>query len=174
MPSIGVHLLKKTWSGEIRSWESPNVSDEGISLLQDILSEFLPKNGKVGLPSGPETLLRMPLVYFNQIRSSLDKLHFVSDCEIVKNLRLIKSQAEVEKIIKVNATKIFFMFVMFKYGRKVKDIDFKYQPVIAIYLMINQLVMFGCSLKFGQLINNPIRGFIEFAGHDLSYLWCNP
>ena len=96
--SIGVHLLKKTWSGEIRSWESPNVSDEGISLLQDILSEFLPKNGRVGLPSGPETLLRMPLVYFNQLRSSLDKLHFVSDCEIVKNLRLIKSDSEVKKI----------------------------------------------------------------------------
>ena len=98
VPSIGVHLLKKTWSGEIRSWESPNVSDEGISLLQDILSEFLPKNGRVGLPSGPETLLRMPLVYFNQLRSSLDKLHFVSDCEIVKNLRLIKSDSEVKKI----------------------------------------------------------------------------
>ena len=93
-------FTKKTWSGEIRSWESPNVSDEGISLLQDILSEFLPKNGRVGLPSGPETLLRMPLVYFNQLRSSLDKLHFVSDCEIVKNLRLIKSDSEVKKISK--------------------------------------------------------------------------
>ena len=98
MPSIGVHLLQKTWSGEIRSWESPNVSDEGISLLQDILSEFLPKNGRVGLPSGPETLLRMPLVYFNQLRSYLDKLHFVSDCDIVKKLRLIKSESEVKKI----------------------------------------------------------------------------
>ena len=98
VPSIGVHLLKKTWSGEIRSWESPNVLDEGISLLQDILSEFLPKNGRVGLPSGPETLLRMPLVYFNQLRSSLDKLYFVNDCEIVKKLRLIKSESEVKKI----------------------------------------------------------------------------
>ena len=88
VPSIGVHLLKKTWSGEIRSWESPNVSDEGISLLQDILSEFLPTNGKVGLPSGPETLLRMPLVYFNQLRSSLDKLRFVSDCETVSYTHL--------------------------------------------------------------------------------------
>ena len=66
--------------------------------MQDILSEFLPKNGRVGLPSGPETLLRMPLVYFNQLRSSLDKLHFVSDCDIVKKLRLIKSESEVKKI----------------------------------------------------------------------------
>ena len=71
---------------------------QGISLLQDILSEFLPKNGRVGLPSGPETLLRMPLVYFNQLRSYLDKLHFVSDCDIVKKLRLIKSESEVKKI----------------------------------------------------------------------------
>ena len=103
VPSIGVFLLKKTWSGEIRSWESPHISDEGISLLTDTFNEFLPKIGKIGLPSGPETVLRMPLAYFNQLTSSLDKHQFASDAGLVKNLRMIKSQAEVEKIRQAGA-----------------------------------------------------------------------
>ena len=103
VPSIGVFLLKKTWLGEIRSWDSPQILDEGISLLTDVFNEFLPKNGKIALPSGPETVLRMPLAYFNQLTSSLDNHYFVSDAGLVKNLRMIKSPAEVEKIRQAGA-----------------------------------------------------------------------
>ena len=62
IPSIGAPLMGQTWLSDIRTWRSPDYGDDGVSLLADALREAVPKGGRIGVPSGPETHLRLPLV----------------------------------------------------------------------------------------------------------------
>lgn len=98
IPSIGADLMAKTWIGDIRTWTAPNPQDDGISLLTDTLSEVLPKSAKIGLPSGHESHLRMPLQDFGRLKQRLPNFVFADDAGIVRKLRLIKSEAEISKI----------------------------------------------------------------------------
>ena len=40
IPSIGEALMSKTWLEDIRTWPSPDLKDDGISLLSDTLEEI--------------------------------------------------------------------------------------------------------------------------------------
>ena len=108
IPSIGEVSMNETWIDDIRTWSSPNPSDEGVSLLADTLSEILAipseisdERFKIGLPMGSETHLRMPLVDFEQLNEKLYPHIFVDATEIVKTLRCIKSEREIAKITKI-------------------------------------------------------------------------
>ena len=75
IPSIGEVSMKETWIDDIRTWSSPNPSDEGVSLLSNTLNEILAiasnqsNSGlEIGLPMGNETHLRMPLVDFAKLK----------------------------------------------------------------------------------------------------------
>lgn len=100
IPSIGYELMSKTWIKDIRTWSAPNLFDDGIGLLVDTLSEILPKSAKIGIPSGHETHLRMPLQDFARLEKQLPKCEFAGDAGIIRKLRLIKSEAEISKISK--------------------------------------------------------------------------
>ena len=54
IPSIGKALMSQTWIDDIRTWPSPDLNDDGISLLSDTLTEIA-KNKNIGIRSGTET-----------------------------------------------------------------------------------------------------------------------
>ncbi|QPM90226.1 M24 family metallopeptidase [Pseudooceanicola algae] len=97
IPAIGAHLMGQSWISDVRSWSSPEPGDTGLRLLSDCLVEKAPE-GRVGLPSGPETHLRLPLSDWARLRALLPRHHFTDDAEILADLRLLKSPAEVAKI----------------------------------------------------------------------------
>ena len=97
IPSIGAPLMSQTWLQDIRTWRSPDYSDDGIGLLADALGEIVPKGGRIGVPSGPETHLRLPLDSWVDLRKRMETIGFTDDAGIVRRLRLIKSEAEIKK-----------------------------------------------------------------------------
>lgn len=98
IPSIGVDLMQKTWIEDIRHWQAPDPYDDGLSLLAETLSEICPPNGRIGVPMGLETQLRMPLGDFFRLQSTLAPRQFRDATSIIQRVREIKSPLEVEKI----------------------------------------------------------------------------
>ncbi|WP_299842385.1 Xaa-Pro peptidase family protein [uncultured Roseovarius sp.] len=96
IPSIGAALMGKTWVDDIRTWSAPEPADDGVTLLAAALRE-LAAEGKVGLPSGAESHLRMPLTDFERVKAAAG-MEFTDDRGIVATLRMVKSAAEIEKI----------------------------------------------------------------------------
>ena len=98
IPSIGAELMGRTWLRDIRSWDAPDPHDDGVSLLADTLAEQVPKHGRIGLPMGLETHLRMPLGDFEALRARLAPRDVVDATACIQRVREVKSEAEISKI----------------------------------------------------------------------------
>lgn len=106
IPSIGAALMRKTWITDIRTWTSPDLTDDGIGLLYETLTEVLYKTEgysyksykTIGLPSGPETHLRMPLSDYFRLSEMLGPHQLTQDHGILRTLRMVKSEAEIALI----------------------------------------------------------------------------
>jgi Xaa-Pro aminopeptidase len=94
IPAIGAPVMARTWVEDIRTWRAPDLKDDGVSLLADTLREVA-GDGPVGVPMGHETHLRMPLEDYVRLGSSV---RLVPDQGIMRALRLVKSEAEIDKI----------------------------------------------------------------------------
>ena len=94
IPSIGAALMARTWISDIRTWRAPNLDDDGIGLLAETLRALGPR---IGTPSGLQSHLRMPLDDFGRLNAALPK-PIGADAGILRSLRLVKSEAEIEKI----------------------------------------------------------------------------
>ena len=94
IPSIGEALMSKTWLDDIRTWPSPDLKDDGISLLSETLQEIA-KNKNIGIPSGTETYVRMPQTDLKKLSQNVK---LTSDFDIIKKLRMTKSSEEIDKI----------------------------------------------------------------------------
>ena len=92
IPSIGAALMGKTWISDIRTWSSPDLRDDGISLLIDALQE---QGGRIGIPSGHETHVRMPLEDLRRVESAVPT---TGDQGILRQLRMVKSAPEIARI----------------------------------------------------------------------------
>ena len=92
IPSIGAALMRSTWIDDIRTWQAPDLKDDGVSLLVDTLQGF---GGPIGVPDGHETHLRMPLADYQRVGSAVN---LTSDHGIMRQLRMVKSEAEIAKI----------------------------------------------------------------------------
>jgi Xaa-Pro dipeptidase len=97
IPAIGAERMATTWIEDIRVWPAPRPADDGISELADLLSGLTLGGGSIGLPMGHESHLRMPLSDFNALRDELPGVEFVDATPIVRALRMIKSEAEIDK-----------------------------------------------------------------------------
>lgn len=95
IPSIGATLMGQSWIADVRTWPAPNPADEGVSLLIDTLQQV---GGTVGVPSGPETVLRMPLRDFRRVQAAVQ---IQGDGGVMADLRAIKSEAEIAKIRRI-------------------------------------------------------------------------
>jgi Xaa-Pro aminopeptidase len=98
IPEIGAELMRSTWLDDIRTWSAPNPSDDGITQLKELIESELGASGNVGIPMGHETHVRMPLADFNSLREALSSYNFVDATDIIRSLRMIKSELEIEKI----------------------------------------------------------------------------
>jgi len=98
IPSIGAELMGRCWLTDIRTWDAPDPRDDGVSLLTDTLAELVPEAGRIGVPMGLETHLRMPLGDFETLHARLAPRRFVDATACVQRVREVKSEAEVSKI----------------------------------------------------------------------------
>ena len=98
IPAIGAELMARGWITDIRCWDAPDPVDDGMSLLTEALGELVPERGRVGLPMGLETHLRMPLADYARVRHALAPRAFVDATDVIQRVREIKSEAEIGKI----------------------------------------------------------------------------
>ncbi len=98
IPTIGVAGMAATWVDDIRSWSAPNPGDDGISLLTDALREQAGDDGRIGMPLGLESQLRMPAADFLELCERLSGIEIRDARPLLQRLRYVKSAAEIDKI----------------------------------------------------------------------------
>ncbi|MDU9005281.1 M24 family metallopeptidase [Sedimentitalea todarodis] len=103
IPEIGADLMRHTWIDDIRTWSAPAPEDDGISLLTDFLSPYAQRGDTIGLMKGHETHLRMPLGDYERLMAGLGALVIADATSLVRGLRMVKSEAEIEKIAHICA-----------------------------------------------------------------------
>ena len=96
IPEIGFDLMSKCWIDDIRCWPAPRPSDDGISLLESVLSNY----SQVGLLMGHETHVHMPLQSFNLLTRKL-KVEWCDATSLIRSARMIKSENEINLIRKI-------------------------------------------------------------------------
>ena len=99
IPSIGENAISASCIDDVRVWSSPNPQDEGISLLAATLKEFTSTHKSIGVLMGPETHLRMPANDVGKLRIVLGGIELRDATDIIRNLRMVKSEREIEKHI---------------------------------------------------------------------------
>ncbi|MBW4985564.1 Xaa-Pro peptidase family protein [Mameliella sp. CS4] len=98
IPEIGAHLMGQCHVGEVRTWPAPDPVDDGIGLLTETLSALVPERGRIGVPMGLETSLRMPLADYRRLTAALAPRAFTDATDTVQRVREIKSELEVSAI----------------------------------------------------------------------------
>jgi Xaa-Pro aminopeptidase len=98
IPTIGVAGMHQTWIEDIRSWASPQPEDDGVSLLLSTIRELPIRFGRIGLPLGAESHLRMPARDYRRLEDDLSTLELVDCAALMLKLCSVKSVAEIEKI----------------------------------------------------------------------------
>lgn len=104
IPSIGAALMQKCHVGEIRTWRAPDYEDDGVTLLARTIMDLTPEGGRIGVPSGGGTHLRMPLTDWRSLQSHVGARVFADDANIMRDVRMVKSPAEIERIAAACAT----------------------------------------------------------------------
>ena len=103
IPEIGADLMRRTWLDDIRTWSAPAPQDDGISLLTELLSPLASRGAAIGVMKGHETGLRMPLGDWERLIAGLSGLRIEDATGLVQGLRMVKSQAEIEKLAHICA-----------------------------------------------------------------------
>lgn len=98
IPVIGAELMGRTWIADIRTWDAPDPEDDGLSLLAETLVGLTAQGGRIGLPSGLETHVRMPLADLHRLERALAPRDLADATATVQRVREIKSEAEIAKI----------------------------------------------------------------------------
>lgn len=98
IPEIGLAGMASTWIGDIRTWPAPRPADDGISLLCSVFAELPRRFGRLGVPMGHESHLRMPAGDFERLKQELTGFEIADVSLLIHRLRYVKSAAEIEKI----------------------------------------------------------------------------
>ncbi len=98
IPKIGESGMRQTWLDDIQTWASPNPTDDGISLLLATIKSLTSKYKCLGVPKSQESALRMPLDDYEGLINSLSGIEIKDANKILRQVRLVKSSAEIEKI----------------------------------------------------------------------------
>jgi Xaa-Pro aminopeptidase len=103
IPEIGAALMRQNWIEDIRTWSAPAPQDDGISLLTDLLAPLAQRGARLGVLKGHETSLRMPLGDWERLVAALPGLQMKDATGLVQGLRMVKSEAEIEKLAHICA-----------------------------------------------------------------------
>ena len=98
VPSIGGPALETTWVTDIRTWPAPCPEDDGVSLMDSVLSELPQRFGRIGWEMGRESVIRMPIIDFDRLRANISGIEFVDASPLIWGLRMVKSTMEIDKI----------------------------------------------------------------------------
>ena len=98
IPEIGLAGMESTWIENIRTWASPCPEDDGISLLSQALKDITTRFGRLGIPLGQESYLRMPLENFKCLIEKISPTEIVDFALPLHQLKKIKSAAEIQKV----------------------------------------------------------------------------
>jgi len=98
IPEIGAALMRRCWIDDVRTWSAPAPGDDGISLLTELLLPLAKQGGRLGVMKGHETHLRMPLGDWERLTAALPGLEVADVTGLVQGLRMVKSDAEIEKL----------------------------------------------------------------------------
>ena len=98
VPSIGLSSLEKTWINNIVTWDSPDPEDEGISTVLNAIHSLKIQKGNIGFELGKESFLRMKINDFRKLENQLQNFSIIDSSPLLWELRLIKSQNEIDKI----------------------------------------------------------------------------
>lgn len=98
IPAIGAALMGRTWMQDIRTWDAPDPVDDGVTLLAETVREVVPNGGRLGLPMGLETHLRMPLADYHRLAALIAPRQVVDGTAALHRVREVKSEAEIAKI----------------------------------------------------------------------------
>ncbi len=98
IPEIGAAGMAATWVDDIRTWPAPVPDDDGISLLTEVLTAHSKQSGRIGVPLGHESLLRMPAGDYQILRDRLSGCEIVDVATELHQIRFVKSAAEIAKI----------------------------------------------------------------------------
>lgn len=109
MAEAGIDLLLLTTEPEFRYfsgfltqfWQSP--TRPWFLLVPASGKPVAAAPARIGLPMGPETHLRMPLADHARLRAALPDHEFVDAEPVVRELRMVKSPAEIAKIAHICA-----------------------------------------------------------------------
>jgi Xaa-Pro aminopeptidase len=101
IPEIGAELMRRGWLDDVRTWSAPQPEDDGVSLLTELLSPLAAKGARLGVMKGHETLLRMPLGDWERLMDALPGIGIADATGLVQGLRMVKTQAEIEKLVHI-------------------------------------------------------------------------
>ncbi|KZM50115.1 Xaa-Pro peptidase family protein [Labrenzia sp. OB1] len=126
IPEIGAELMRRTWLDDIRTWSAPCPADDGLSLLTDLLKPLAKASKTIGVMKGHETSLRMPLGDYERLIECLPGLSIADATGLVRGLRMIKSELEIEKIAHICA-------IGSRTFSRVPDLVFEGQPLEDVF-----------------------------------------
>jgi Xaa-Pro dipeptidase len=98
VPSIGGPGMETTWVTDIRTWPAPRPSDDGVSLLREVLRSLPRRYARIGWEMGRESIVRMPIIDFDRLRQDISGIEFVDGSPLIWSLRMVKSEREIEKV----------------------------------------------------------------------------
>ncbi|MEL6465400.1 MAG: Xaa-Pro peptidase family protein [Pseudomonadota bacterium] len=98
IPAIGAVLMRRTWVADIRTWDAPDPRDDGVGLLAEALKDLVGHAGRIGVPMGLETHVRMPLADYAALADAIAPRVFVDGTACVQRVREVKSEPEIDKI----------------------------------------------------------------------------
>ena len=98
IPEIGATGMASTWIEEIYTWPAPQPYDDGISLLQSVIAKLPHRFGRMGVPLGHESSLRMPAGDYQKLLRGLRATEIIDASLMLHQIRYVKSPAEIEKI----------------------------------------------------------------------------
>ena len=98
IPEIGAAGMAGTWVDDIHTWPAPRPDDDGISLLASVIDGLRRKFGRLGVPLGHESFLRMPAGDYQRLLGGLSAFEISDASLLLHQIRYVKSAAEIEKI----------------------------------------------------------------------------
>lgn len=131
IPEIGAeNWLATSWVKDIVTWPSPRPENEGLDLLADAIGKVKARYGRIGAELGAESRLGMPAGDLDRVGRMVRPSKIVDGIPVIRELRLIKSKAEVERIRHVCGivSKAFgAMGSIFRPGMTEQDLARKFQ-----------------------------------------------
>ena len=98
IPSIGISLMRDCYVGDLRSWASPALTDDGISLLAEVIRDHVSNSDRLGMMMGRETTVRRPLADLKALQAALGSIVMWDMTTEIQRIRMIKSPAEQDKL----------------------------------------------------------------------------